>query len=64
MYDDLNNIRHVFKIPVSYFQDLEDFGIEFLETCEYEIEDLMLDKKNFLTAPLVQKIVTIGKRIQ
>jgi hypothetical protein len=63
MYDDINDIRHVIKIPISYFEDLEDFGISFIENNEYEIEDLMLDTLKYLTALEIKQLVSFGKRI-
>jgi hypothetical protein len=63
MYDDSDSIRHVMRIPISYFEDLEDFGISFIENNEYEIADLMLGTLKYLTASEIKQLVSFGKRI-
>jgi hypothetical protein len=63
MYDDANGIRHVFKVPICYFEDLADFGVAFIGQCDYEIEDLMLGRTSRMTASSIQHIVNTGKHI-
>jgi hypothetical protein len=63
MYDDLKGIRHVFKVPICYFEDLTDFGFAFINKDYYEVEDLMLDTKEKLNASAILHIVQTGKQL-
>ena len=50
MYDDSDSIRHVFKVPICYFEDIADFGVAFMGQSDYEVEDLIARKQGkFLT---------------
>lgn len=63
MYDDSEGIRHVFKVPICYFEDLADFGHAFMNETDYEVEDLMLDKISRMNVTTIERIVTVGKHI-
>ena len=63
MYDDSDSIRHVFKVPICYFEDIADFGVAFMGQSDYEVEDLMLDKRMRMNATSIQQIVSKGKHI-
>ena len=63
IFDDAEGIRHVFKVPICYFEDLADFGTAFMDESEYEVEDLMLDRRTKMKVSSIQHIVNTGKHI-
>ena len=46
-----------------YFEDIADFGVAFMGQSDYEVEDLMLDKRMRMNATSIQQIVSKGKHI-